>query len=53
MKQVEIIMGTPVIIEIVDSEAKPEFFEEVFNYFKYVSCNQPPLNKDRVSRHFY
>lgn len=36
MKQVEIIMSTPVIIEIADNEAKPEFFEEVFDYFKYV-----------------
>lgn len=29
-------MGTPVILEIKDIEAKPELFEEVFNYFKYV-----------------
>jgi thiamine biosynthesis lipoprotein len=36
MKQTEIIMGTPIIVEIVDSEAKENFFEEVFNYFKYV-----------------
>lgn len=36
MKQVQIIMGTPVIIEIVDKEAKQELFDELFNYFKYV-----------------
>lgn len=36
MKQVQIIMGTPVILEVRDSEAKQEFFDEVFNYFKYV-----------------
>lgn len=36
MKQVQIIMGTPVIIEILDSEAKQSLFDEVFNYFKYV-----------------
>jgi thiamine biosynthesis lipoprotein len=29
-------MGTPVIVEIRDAEAKEELFEEVFNYFKYV-----------------
>ncbi|MFA5840821.1 MAG: FAD:protein FMN transferase [Candidatus Paceibacterota bacterium] len=36
MKQVQIIMGTPVIIEIRDEEAREEIFEEVFNYFRYV-----------------
>lgn len=29
-------MGTPVIIEINDKEAKEEYFIEVFNYFRYV-----------------
>lgn len=29
-------MGTPVIIEIINKEAKQKFFDEVFNYFKYV-----------------
>ena len=36
MKQEQIIMGTPVIVEINNKEAKQEFFDEVFNYFKYV-----------------
>lgn len=36
MKQTQIIMGTPVIIEIRDEEAKEELFKEVFDYFKYV-----------------
>ncbi|MFA5931938.1 MAG: FAD:protein FMN transferase [Candidatus Paceibacterota bacterium] len=36
MKQVQIIMGTPVMIEINDEEAKEELFQEVFDYFKYV-----------------
>ena len=36
MKQTQIIMGTPVIIEIIDKETKQELFDEVFNYFKYV-----------------
>lgn len=29
-------MGTPIIVEIKDAEAKNEYFEEVFNYFRYV-----------------
>lgn len=36
MKQIQIIMGTPVAVEIVDKEAKQELFDEVFSYFKYV-----------------
>ncbi|MCX6757600.1 MAG: FAD:protein FMN transferase [Candidatus Nomurabacteria bacterium] len=36
MRQEQIIMGTPVIIEINDKEARQEFFDEVFDYFKYV-----------------
>ncbi len=36
MKQVQIIMGTPVIIEIRDREAEEEIFKEVFGYFRYV-----------------
>lgn len=29
-------MGVPIIINIRDDEAKPEFFDEVFGYFNYV-----------------
>ncbi len=29
-------MGTPIIVEIHDDESKPELFEEVFDYFRYV-----------------
>ncbi len=29
-------MGTPIIIEIIDSEASQDIFDEVFSYFKYV-----------------
>lgn len=29
-------MGTPVIVEIRNEEARQEFFDEVFDYFKYV-----------------
>ena len=36
MKQVQIIMGTPIIIEITNREATPELFDEVFEYFRYV-----------------
>ena len=36
MKQIQIIMGTPVIVEIVDKEGKQELFDEVFDYFRYV-----------------
>lgn len=36
MKQTQIIMGTPIIIEIINSEARPELFDEVFDYFRYV-----------------
>ncbi len=36
MKQVQIIMGTPVAVEIVDREANQKLFDEVFDYFKYV-----------------
>lgn len=36
MKQIQIIMGTPVIVEIKNEEARPEFFDEVFDYFRYV-----------------
>lgn len=36
MKQVQIIMGTPIIIEISNSEASQKLFDEAFDYFKYV-----------------
>lgn len=36
MKEVQAIMGTSVVVNIRDSEAKKEFFEEVFAYFRYV-----------------
>lgn len=36
MKQARIIMGTPIIIEIIDKEAKQKLFDEVFDYFRYV-----------------
>ncbi len=36
MIQEKIIMGVPIIINIRDSEAKQEYFDEVFNYFTYV-----------------
>lgn len=29
-------MGTPIIVEIHDDESRPELFEEVFDYFRYV-----------------
>ena len=36
MKQIQIIMGTPVIVEIADRESRQELFDEVFDYFRYV-----------------
>lgn len=36
MRQVRIIMGTPITIEIVDREAAQKLFDEVFEYFTYV-----------------
>ena len=36
MKQTQIIMGTPVVVEIIGKEARQELFDEVFSYFKYV-----------------
>ncbi len=36
MKQIQIIMGTPIKVEIIDQEAKQDFFDEVFDYFRYV-----------------
>ena len=36
MRQVRIIMGTPITVEIVDSEAAQELFDEVFEYFTYI-----------------
>jgi thiamine biosynthesis lipoprotein len=36
MKQTRDIMGMPITLEIVGSEIKPELFDEVFSYFKYV-----------------
>ncbi len=36
MKQVQIIMGVPIIIEISDRESKQKIFDEVFGYFRYV-----------------
>lgn len=36
MKQIKIIMGTPVIVEIKNEEARHELFDEVFDYFRYV-----------------
>ncbi|MCX6751404.1 MAG: FAD:protein FMN transferase [Candidatus Nomurabacteria bacterium] len=46
MKQVQIIMGTPVIIEINDQEAREELFKEVFDYFKYVDQKFSTYKKD-------
>lgn len=46
MKQVQIIMGTPVIIEIKDEEAKEELFKEVFDYFRYVDQKFSTYKKD-------
>lgn len=56
-------MGTPVIIEIINKEAKQELFDEVFDYFKYVdqkfstykdtseitAINNNKIKKDEVS----
>ncbi len=36
MRQVRIIMGTPVAVEIVDREGTQEIFDEIFAYFTYV-----------------
>ncbi len=36
MKQVRIIMGTPVTVEIDTSEAAQNLFDEVFEYFTYI-----------------
>ncbi len=36
MKQIRIIMGMPVVLEIVDISAEQEYFDKVFNYFEYV-----------------
>ena len=36
MKQTRIIMGMPVILEVVDSSPTGKIFDEVFAYFEYV-----------------
>ncbi|VVB70098.1 ApbE family protein [uncultured archaeon] len=36
MKETRIIMGMPVIVEIIDANATNKAFEEVFNYLHYV-----------------
>ncbi len=36
MKQTQIIMGTPIIVDIIDREAEQHFFDQVFNYFRHV-----------------
>jgi thiamine biosynthesis lipoprotein len=62
MKQVQIIMGTPVIVEIVDNEAKQELFDEVFAYFKYVdekfstykdTSEITKINKNKIKKEEY
>lgn len=59
MKQVQIIMGTPVTIEIPDIEASQELFDEVFSYFRYVddtfstykdTSEITALNEGRIKR---
>src|SRR4029077_11196430 len=36
MKQIRLIMGMPVTIEIVDAAATDAIFKKAFDYFKYV-----------------
>lgn len=36
MKQTKILMGMPITIEILDTDANEEIFNKVFSYFKYI-----------------
>ncbi len=38
MKQLEVIMGMPILVEIIDEDVKKEIFTKVFNYFKYIDA---------------
>lgn len=36
MKQTKLIMGMPIIIEIVDTQANSKHFNKIFDYFRYI-----------------
>jgi thiamine biosynthesis lipoprotein len=54
MKQTRLIMGMPVILEVVDSDVTSEAFEKVFDYFGYVdrkfSTYKPDSEISRINR---
>jgi thiamine biosynthesis lipoprotein len=54
MKQTRLIMGMPVILEVIDSDVTSEAFEKVFDYFGYVdrkfSTYKPDSEISRINR---
>lgn len=51
MKQTKLLMGMPVTVEIVDSQADDDIFKEVYDYFRYVDSKYSTYKKgSEISR---
>jgi thiamine biosynthesis lipoprotein len=46
MKETRLLMGMPIIIEIIDEQANKEIFEKAFEYLEYVNKTFSPFKAD-------